>query len=233
MNPRRAFTLIELLVVIAIIAILAALLLPVLSQAKKRAKAIWCVSNLKQFGLAINLYGADNQENFPCSGYGWWQMPFIDFPNLIHSYVGTNSVNVYLCPLDTGRGFNYEFATMRGPTGPKTVNDIQVACSYYYYQPFYLDLASLKCVPQKFSLVHYPSQHTDLACFASSVARQFFFFESLPPYPNGAHGIKGINLLFVDGHAQFTSYGSCNPSSITTYGPYNYDWSPLTDQNVP
>ncbi|HUA65229.1 MAG TPA: prepilin-type N-terminal cleavage/methylation domain-containing protein, partial [Alphaproteobacteria bacterium] len=59
---KNAFTLIELLVVIAIIAILAAMLLPVLSNAKKRAQTVACLNNLKQLDLAWHLYADENND---------------------------------------------------------------------------------------------------------------------------------------------------------------------------
>ncbi|MBL8060909.1 MAG: prepilin-type N-terminal cleavage/methylation domain-containing protein [Chthonomonas sp.] len=69
MRTRKAFTLIELLVVIAIIAILAAILFPVFAQARAAAKKAASISNLKQLGLATNMYISDNDDQFPQAAY--------------------------------------------------------------------------------------------------------------------------------------------------------------------
>lgn len=66
---KSGFTLIELLVVIAIIAILAAILFPVFAQAREKARAITCESNLKQIGLGILQYNEDYDENYPMMHY--------------------------------------------------------------------------------------------------------------------------------------------------------------------
>jgi len=73
---RSGFTMIELLVVIGIISLLAGLLLPALSKAKGRAKAVACVSNLRQMGIALNIYVSENGNRLPvCAGYLPSQQP--------------------------------------------------------------------------------------------------------------------------------------------------------------
>jgi prepilin-type N-terminal cleavage/methylation domain-containing protein/prepilin-type processing-associated H-X9-DG protein len=65
-QPRNnGFTLIELLVVIAIIAILAAILFPVFSQAKEKARQATCASQLKQLALCVLMYAQDYDERLP------------------------------------------------------------------------------------------------------------------------------------------------------------------------
>ncbi|UCG50324.1 MAG: prepilin-type N-terminal cleavage/methylation domain-containing protein [Phycisphaerales bacterium] len=97
---RKAFTLIELLVVIAIIAILMAILMPALNRAKKQAKGVRCLSNLKQIGVAAHLYANDYDGRVPRDEtHGCWPILFMPFvgerQDLTVQYF---EVRIYNCP---------------------------------------------------------------------------------------------------------------------------------------
>ncbi len=101
-----AFTLVELLVVIGIISILAAILLPTLAGAKRRAHAVQCISNLRQLGQATFLYASDYNDQLP---FAWIREPNPKHNNflallqpvlLVHGFDGFGDFELdnFLCP---------------------------------------------------------------------------------------------------------------------------------------
>jgi prepilin-type N-terminal cleavage/methylation domain-containing protein/prepilin-type processing-associated H-X9-DG protein len=141
----EGFTLVELLVVIVIIALLAALMLPALSQARHQARTSHCVSNLRQLGLAAQMYWDENENiSFAYRGastnngdvwwFGWlekWsganegQRAFDPTAGALHPYLQGRGVD--LCP-----AFDYSFSGLKlkaSSTMSAQVNDFQAPAS--------------------------------------------------------------------------------------------------------
>jgi len=115
-RKRQGFSLIELLVVIAIIAILAGMIFPVFAAARGKARAAKCMANLRQIGMAIEMYASDWDEIYPFAKdvadhavpeqwdvFPYWQawipyMPFLQ--DSLDPYIRTREL--WHCPSDTG-----------------------------------------------------------------------------------------------------------------------------------
>jgi len=206
----KAFTLIELLVVIAIIAILAALLLPSLSKAKRRAQNAQCISQLRQCGVAMNLYLADfddrlfwNSTNVSLYGMEWFVWAGRTNENLSTAqggifnrtdrplnHYGLNAA-VVTCPCDQGRK----------DTLPQRLFE-WVGNSYMFNAIGYSALNPGGLNGRRATSISAPSR---TVLFADNVL-------VFPDNPTGWHREKPAGqMLLVDGHAEFhTAHSATN-----------------------
>jgi prepilin-type N-terminal cleavage/methylation domain-containing protein/prepilin-type processing-associated H-X9-DG protein len=228
-SHNSAFTLIELLVVIAIIAILAAMLLPVLGNAKSRAVNIACLNNLKQLELCCQLYSIDNNDylvpNNSIYVYGATNMNELGVSWLldldaIHELNPSNIVNgllfqyntslgIYHCPAD-----NSHLEDDNGQLLPqlrwRSYNMSQSYNGYPEYSQIYFPIIPAY---KKFTQIRHPSPSEFFVLIDENSDTQEDAEFGCPPIggvfqeyvwwdmPADRHD-RGANLSFADGHVE-------------------------------
>ncbi len=205
---KKSFTLIELLVVIAIIAILASMLLPALGKARAKARAVSCLSNLKQTALAVHMYANDNEDFVPCiqnyTGYvnfGW--DTYLD--GYITNYAQGNDKSgiIYVCPCDSA------VRSASAPNNPKRSYSVLTRDGWPANEQS-VTLSAVSNASGKFHLgeVYYANtMNTCASAFdgswpyeymVSNFALYDWTVKVAPSYHN-----NGGNFTFFDGHAAY------------------------------
>jgi prepilin-type N-terminal cleavage/methylation domain-containing protein/prepilin-type processing-associated H-X9-DG protein len=224
--PGRGFTLIELLVVIAIIAILAAILFPVFAQARDTARQSACLSNMKQLGVALMMYGQDYDETLPswpfkggatglfndprfkAWSYGLWV-------DVLMPYV--KNQGVFACPNGPRTGNTFPNAVLFGPkesTFPINYGFNEYIMNWDNGFASVAKLTGARNGPAEISVIAE-------VCFAGAY-QDWSDNINIPGKPKnfglyrmycankagnnlceGRHKEHGVNIAFADGHAKF------------------------------
>ncbi len=215
-NRASAFTLVELLVVTASIAILAAMLLPALARSRIAAQRADCMSNLRQLGLATQLYWTDNSENsFPLwtkadgAGKTWWfgwLANGIDGQRAFDLSVGAlfrylHGSDVRLCPV-LNPAANPQFQ----PKGTSTI--FSYGCNRYVFAaPSQPPVNASRLVRPTETALFADAASVDNFLQAEVELKEWYYldletnYSSPNNYPNGhfRHAQKA-NVTFADGH---------------------------------
>lgn len=248
MMRRSGFTLIELLVVIAIIAVLAAILFPVMVSVKETARQISCNSNIRQVGMAFQLYLQSYNDQFIC-GDPWGKTAW-NF--VLNKYSGarkpanwndSSKGNFFVCPSQPTRHYitgnkkalvdYYHLAPQWGLT-PTTEPETGKP-AYAFWASYSINENILMRWPS-LSSWKYPSR--------SYMLLEGSDMETSPG--SGDHWVTngklphsgGMNIVYLDGHVKllkcsYDTHGSDNPKEWTWMSPVDAQTGPWTASGMP
>jgi prepilin-type N-terminal cleavage/methylation domain-containing protein/prepilin-type processing-associated H-X9-DG protein len=222
-QPRHgptAFTLIELLVVIAIISILAAILFPVFSRVREKARQISCASNMRQLGLAAQQYTQDNDEFLP-SNYdgdlgttppavptgGWMAYTAkatdaskkVFYPELGSLYPYVKSVAVYVCPDDSAGQILGDSYAVNSCTQSSSIVSSGTNKGYRTGK-------ALSAIGTPSSIMLYSEEDAGFGSTNDAFLNLAFILagQSKGSFDNlSARHTNGVNVTFVDGHVKY------------------------------
>lgn len=236
-SKKNAFTLIELLVVIAIIAILAAILFPVFARAKEAAKKAVCLSNLKQLGIGMTMYGIDYDDDYPNTNstllwigreFRWPIMPYLDLAlkqeNPGDPFVANGPSALLYCPSDpTHHSFDdtsyaYSSAFFRSTSALATLTDADLVsgadCNGTCAS---VSSTSVNTPSQKILLFEWLDSHL---YSGSAPVGPWGTTDATTNWVPGSDAWTGArNCEFADGHAKFIASGLIQSSSQGTPDP--------------
>jgi prepilin-type N-terminal cleavage/methylation domain-containing protein len=187
------FTLLELLVVIAILAVLAALLLPAFARARDRARAVQCVSNLRQWGLAFRLYADDCNDYLPRRGQGVQVLALTTRPedwfNALPPYFGQPGYGQLMTAGLRPRVGDHSLYVCPDATDPGGVNFLCYGMNMNL-SPWILPVAT------KYSQVVQPAL---VVALGESPGPYASTYPSAQAYGVVARHVRRVNLLFLAG----------------------------------
>ena len=189
----EAFTLVEVLVVAAVVAILVALLTPALTDRPRKSPLLYCMNNLKQVGLALQMFADDNTNQFPpqvsVTNGGSLELILSNSPALhfqsLSNYLGRNW-RVFRCPADESKQ-------------PLTTNGILTDLNVSFF-------LSVDAIPKMMNIIHAGDRNLELAGQAVRPGLYTLTTNVAVRWTRELHtkqvGKQCGNVLFTDGHVE-------------------------------